>query len=172
VIALKGLDELVRTLNQIGDSGVKKAAKAGINAGLGALAKECRSAINSSSASPEMKAAARKTIGKRLKKLAGEYVGKVGFAVGKSSKAKVTKAKARAGDKSQTGVGISAANIHWPVLGTRERRTNKGYSRGKMPADLKGVIERAVSTAGPAMFEAARAKISTVLAAEAAKARK
>jgi hypothetical protein len=171
---MKGLDRLIATCKAMASTGGPKAMRAGLNAALTVLAKAERQAINASSASPQMKRAARLTIGKRLKREGlskSVFSGKAGFAVGKASKRKREKAIARAGDKSRRGVGISASNIHWPVLGTVERN-NGGHSTGRMPASLKGLVNSAAQGALPAMLEAARAKTQQVLAAEAAKAKK
>ena len=176
---LKGLDRLQRTLTAIGDKASRKAAKAGVNAGLTPLVRAMRSAVNATGASPELKRAARQSLGKRVMKKEGrELSGKAGFGVGKPTKAKKTKAHERSvygqgGAKLVRGVGISAANIHWPVLGTKERRQKKtGHRTGAMPVLLPDVIRSAVATSGSAVLEAARAKITKVLAAEAAKLRK
>ena len=190
--ALAGLDALLAKLEILKTGTLKKATKAGVNAGLGVLAKSMRQAINSSPASPQMKRAARLTIGKRLLAKEGKpAVGKAGFAVGKQSKRKKEKAKARAGDKSRGGVGISASNIHWPTLGTKQRTAGQSRDRagrlerddsrhgsrsgdhshrtGAMPAVLAGVIETAVSSSEAAVLDAARTKIQQVIAADAAK---
>ena len=170
---LKGVDELQWALVSLRDKAAGKAARAGVNAALTPLVRAMRMAINGSSASPELKRAARQTIGKRVKKPSGQVVfGKAGFGVGRQSAIKKLAAHIRAGDKSQRGVGISAANIHWPVLGTEERKTDIGHPTGKMPPQLPHVIQSAVSASSSAMLEAARAKITKVLAAEAAKLRK
>jgi hypothetical protein len=180
--ALKGFDDLVKALATLANKTTKKAAKAGANVGLTVLVKEMRRAVNGSSASPELKRAARKTLAKRLRKKEGkEYSGKAGFAVGKQSKAKGLSAHGRhmvgqggmKGSRTMVGTGLSASNIHWPALGTKGRtQTMTGRETGAMPAILKGVIDRAASTAGPAMLTAARNKIAQVLAADAVKVRK
>jgi hypothetical protein len=208
---LQGFDSMVRKLDTLKDRSAKKVAKAGVNAGLGKLSQEMRRAVNAAPITAEMKKAARATIAKRLNKKEGEpWKGKAGFGVGKRTKAKKDKAAARsdAGAMGATrGVGISAANIHWGVLGTVERKSAphpaplpaaminpnlKGKAResakaevasagsiirtvsatGRMSAVLKGVVQQAVAGAGPAMLEAARKKVTQVLAAEASKLRK
>jgi len=169
---LKGLDKLQRTLNAIGDKASRKAAKAGVNAGMTVLTKHIRQGVNASPVSARLKKAARMTIGKSLKMRGGMPQAKGGFGVGRQSKRRKEKATARAAEKT-AGVGISAANIHWPVLGTKKRTQIKtGKSTGIMPPELKGIVPAAVQTAQGPMLEAARAKITKVLAAEAAKLRK
>lgn len=177
MVGLRGLQELQQALATIKNVAGKKAAKAGINAGLVPLVSAMRAAVNATNASPEMKRAARKTLAKRLQRKGGETIGKAGFGVGKQTAAKTGKASARAalGRKGggRGGVGISAANVHWPIFGTEDRvQTKTGRSTGRMPSQLPGVIAMAASACGPAMLEAAREKITQVLAREAAKAKK
>jgi hypothetical protein len=137
---------------------------------LSPLLSEMRKEINGAPISAELKAATRKTLGKRLKKTGGDdYVGKAGFGVGKASKAKKAKAAKRAGDKSRRGVGVSANNIHWFVLGTAERKTKKGHATGAIEAMLAGFVAKASQSSSSRITEAARKKITQVLAAEAAK---
>lgn len=173
---LQGFDAMVRRLDTLKDKSTVKLGKAGVNAGLGALAKSLRAAVNAAPVSSDMKKAARATISKRLKKKEGQPTsGKAGFAVGKRSKAKKEKAIGRsyAGSLGTArGVGISASNVHWPVFGTQDRRTASGRATGKMPSLLGGLVKQASATAGPAMLEAARKKVTQVLAAEASKLRK
>lgn len=182
---LKGLDALVKTLDGLKDKASKKAARAGVNAGLTVLAKAMRSAVNSSSASPNVKRRARDVIGKRLQKAQGQTTGKAGFGVGKRGKKYTQGLNDYQGAREQAerkGVGISASNIHWFILGTAQRRQinsrrkpNKGGAgrlTGRVQSSLQGVVSSAASSAGPAMLEAARNKITQVLAAEAAKAKK
>jgi hypothetical protein len=190
---LQGLDQLVRAINRLKDKTVQKAARAGINAGLAAMNKAIRSAVNASSASPEMKRAARAAIGKRLLKEAQSrsiIAAKGGFGVGLHGKRKRAKAAARAQDRTRRGVGISASNIHWAVLGTRDRftgtKTVRGNARksvsgrlrytkatgnprhptGSMPAVLAGIIPSVVSSAGPEIMDAVRRKVQDTLAKE------
>jgi hypothetical protein len=181
-MALEGLDELRRTLTNLKDKGVKKAAKAGINAGLQPLISAIRSQVNSAPISADLKKEVRATIGKRLQKVGDDYVGKAGFGVGKSSKSKKVKAATRHGEKG--GVGISSANIHWFVLGTAERFTgskqaggpkhryrkntgNAAHATGKIEPVLAGFVAKAAESAESRITAAAASKISAVLTAEA-----
>lgn len=167
---LRGMDELLAKLNRLKSGTEAKAARAGINAGLTVLTRRMRQSINGCSASPAMKRAARATIGKRLKKNMGKlFVGKAGFAVGKPTEGKKAKAIIRAGDKGRRGVGISAANIHWPALGTAKRITEAGHKTGIMPASLAGVIESTAASSEAEVLAVAAEKVKQVLAADAAK---
>lgn len=191
--ALRGLDELVGTIHNLQNKTAKKSAKAGVNAGLAVLTRSMRSAVMGSSASDAMKKAARQTVAKRLLAKEGRpTVGKAGFGVGKRSAAAKARISAQLGKRGHRGVGISAYNIHWPVLGTqdrfvgieqrRDKKTkqwkparltgNPIHAVGRMPPILKGVVDKAVASAEAAAMEAARKKVEQVLAADAAKARK
>jgi hypothetical protein len=171
---LKGLDKMLRTLNTTKDKTAKKCARAGVSAGLTPLTKAMRAAVNASPASTELKRQARKTIGRSLKKRRGNYSGKAGFGVGKPSKKKNMTAHERyvygqGGAKLASGVGISATNIHWFVLGTDERQTKSGKATGQIKDLLKGVVPSATMSARGAMLQAARKKCTEVLARETAK---
>lgn len=167
---LAGLNSLLATLDRVVGA-QKKAARAGVKAGLVVLSRTVKKAIDGSSASPEVKRAAKRTIGNRLQTRQGKAaVGKAGFAVGKPTKRKREKATERAAS-DRAGVGISSSNVHWFVLGTSERKTERGAGRGKIDPVLDGVIDTAVSLATIPMLAAAKAKVSQVLAREAAKAK-
>ncbi len=115
---------------------------------------------------------ARGSIGKRFSRGGTNVLGrttrplaKVGFAVGKRkarermiSRAVKRHKERHGGVKSKGGVGVSAANIHWFVLGTSERVTKAGRRTGRIsPPPFKGVAKRAAAaSAGPAMAAAVR----------------
>jgi hypothetical protein len=168
---LTGLRQMISNLDMLRNKVGIKAAKAGVLAGLQVLVKNLRSAVNASSASVEMKSAARKTISKSLKKpnVAG-YVGKFGFGVGKQAKGKKAKAKARAGDKTKSGVGISSSNIHWAALGTKKRIQEK-FQRltGAMPAEFKGLIAQVACGSDAEVMVAASTKMQQVIDLEVAR---
>jgi hypothetical protein len=193
-LGLAGLEQLTRALNTLADPSAKKLAKAGVNAGLSPLAQALRAAVDAAPISAELKAAVRKTIGKRLKKKEGEpWTGKVGFAVGARSEQKQESAHERnmrgqGGAHETRGVGVSAADVHWFVLGTEDRWTgiarasfhgqriqirtgNAQHHVGRIEPLLAGLVERALSGCAGEMLEAARNKISEVLESEAARVR-
>jgi len=195
-VELQGLDRMLKVLNTTKDKTVKKMAKAGVNSGLLALTKSMRAAVTAAPVSTAVKRAARKTIGKSMRRYRGGrglIGGKAGFAVGKPTKKKGLTAHERnvygqGGAKLAAGVGLSASNIHWFVLGTKKRYRNggskarlwrnrigrslgmggSGYT-GQIEDVLKGVIPVATASARRPMLEAARAKITQVLARETAK---
>lgn len=173
---ITGDKELIRKFQRLETKGARKAMRAGIGAGMTPIAKALRAAINATAASTELKREARKTVGKKFGKVKGgpakgQIEAKVGYAVGK----KTTKQE-RPGKK---GVGISAANIHWFVLGltktTGTRRLKHGSLRGPKAGHPTGLIEppfagtmqRARAASQDAALAAARAKISQVILLEA-----
>lgn len=156
---LTGLEEVKNKFGDLGKRVAKKAAKAGVNAGLTPLLGAIRRQVNGYPISPELKAAVRKTLGKRLLKKEGqELTGKAGFGVGKQSEGKRRKAQDRAGDDAKRGVGISASNIHWFVLGTQDRYTRQPIKaplpnaqimrglKGQRRAEAKTAVEAAGSS--------------------------
>jgi hypothetical protein len=173
---LQGIDDIVSKLRRLGSSTGEKAGRAGVNAAITVMAKGIRNAINGSSASAAMKRAARTTIGKRVLKGKQQkrISGKVGAGVGKQTKAKKAKAIARSekGKKGggKSGVGISASNIHWPILGTGDRRHDSdGKHTGKMPPVLEGVVEKGITASESAALNAMKNKIADVIARDAAR---
>ena len=173
-----GLDQLMRNMNTLKDKTIKKATRAGINAGLTPLVKTIKHEIDnvsSDQASTSLKRAAKKTIGKRLKKRRGKYHGKAGFAVGKPTKRRKFTARERyqagwGGMKILSGVGISASNIHWFVLGTASRFRRKGAT-GKIKPVFHGIIPMAAISSSGKVAEATKKKTSEVIEREARKMR-
>jgi hypothetical protein len=177
---LLGSKELNRKLKMLAEKSSKKAITAGIRAGMTPIAKAMRAAINSSDASPVVKREARKTIGARFGKTRRitERHAKVGFAVGKRAAAVQSAMKARGKRVAKTGgsrpkgqVGVSAQNIHWFVLGTKERhwKTKTGQSTGEIEDVFRNVTKQALATSAGASIAAARRKITQVIEREARK---
>lgn len=132
---LQGATDLLQRLERLRSVGAPKVARAAVKAGLVPLKKQLRGQINAASVSPEMKRAIRSTLGSRVMADkadgGGQRIGgKVGFGVGKATKTKKEKAHARnmqgqGGGVTGRGVGISAADIHWAILGTQPRTLTK-----------------------------------------------
>lgn len=166
---LQGFDQLLAKLTKLEDKKEKRIARAGVSAGIKALVAAQKAAVNSAPISGALKAAARKAIGKRIVKDQGAIVaGKAGFGVGKSTRKKRESAHQRhmrgqGGAHETKGVGASAANIHWFVLGTQERETAGGHGTGEVPSLLAGAIQTASTGAGEAMINAARDKIKKLI---------
>ena len=169
--AIQGLKALERKLQHLATHGSSRISRAAVTGAAQPLRKAIRRQVNASSASPAMKRAARRTIGSSVKKRGGDYVLKVGLGVGRQSKAKKIAASERADQGG--GVGISATNIHWPVLGTKNRRRKSppGKSTGSTPAVFQGVVEIAVVGAIPAAMRKAGEKARIALIKEAQKRR-
>ena len=184
---IKGLMKLDRRLRHLEKRGARRVAGKGVRAGLMVVGKAMRSAINASDASSELKREARKTIGQRFqRKMAGGLgpSAKVGFSVAKRAKQVAQASAARGKRLGQTkgskgeffrgtgdtrGVGISATNVHWFVLGTTERKHQSGHATGKIDGVFGDVTHQALATSQGAALEAARAKISAEIKREALK---
>jgi len=176
---VEGFIELINNLGDLKDKTIKKAIRAGVNAGLTPLVKAIRSSINAGKYEIDDKKQARRLVGKKLKRVrGGSYRGYAGFAGSKHIKATATtKAKAHArniaGGKGSVGVG--AQNIHWFVLGTKDEYIGPGgqktEGRGVKPV-LKDAVPNGAKKAAPLMLAAARRKIGQVLDREARKMKK
>jgi hypothetical protein len=176
---ITGLRAVERKLNRLATTSSKKATVAGHRASMTTIAKAMRSAVNASDASTFLKREARKSIGARFSKgMAKELtLAKVGFSVGKKAKQVKSAQAARgkrlgAGKGGGRGVGISAANIHWFVLGTKKRRTKSGFGSGEKGtgqiANVFGDVTRlAFAASHRAAVVAARKKIWAVMKKEA-----
>ena len=173
--SIKGLDKLTRDLRQLRDVGCKKAARAGLAAASTQFLKAIRQGVNGVDTSSQMKRAARQSLGRRIAANANEFFAKTGLGVGKRSKkareaAKERHMRGQGGSHEVKGVGISAANIHWATLGTKERYTKKtGKYTGKMPAIFEGVIPKAVAGSIQTAMSAARARVGVVITREMSK---
>jgi hypothetical protein len=182
---LEGVEQLNRKLESLGTTTARRAMRSAVNAALTPIVKAARGRINAASASSELKTEARKYIGKRLKKQFGggarNTEAKAGFAVGMTVKkaAKAQKSKFYRMDNKRKGVGVSAANIHWFVLGTARRRLwtgsargpKAGHSTGQIVPPFAGVMESAVAISQNAALAAARNKLSQILLKEAQRKR-
>lgn len=179
--SLTGDKALDRKLAALGPKTSTKAVTAGVNAGLRAVGKAMRSAVNAADASPNLKREARKTIGSKFSKakrgeVKGRKVAKVGFGVGRT-KAKIARSQTargkrmRAGKTKGRGVGVSAQNIHWFVLGTKERTSKSGKAFGKIDDAFIDVTDMAIASSKQASLAAAKKKIGQVILNEARKRR-
>ena len=81
-------------------------------------------------------------------------------------------------------MGISAADIQWPVLGTQDRFTgaktttnrqgrrytkatgNPVHHTGRMPAVLKGIVPAVAASSGDRILQAVREKVQKTIASE------
>lgn len=168
-----GDKQLDRRLKHLQKKGAKKAVASGMRKGLRVIVKGIKSEI------PANMKDAKKLIGSRFGKTrnsGGELVAKAGAAVGAAGKAGTGKGakfkKKKSKDRSgHSGVGIGARNIHWYILGTKDRRTSKspqrhsstgrytkgksqtgGHSTGRMLPQMPHVVQNGFNkSAGDAM---------------------
>ena len=179
---LDGLEDLMKTINTLADDTAKKLAKATVNGCVSQMAATIRRGVDGSGASIAVKAEARKLVAKRLMRKEGQdTVGKVGFGVGKQNDRRKGAHGVTAHERSQagqgnhgylSGVGMSASNVHWFVLGTVERKTASGHETGRMRSLLAGIIQAAISGGNLPRLTKEQNKLARILAAEARKAAK
>jgi hypothetical protein len=176
-VTVIGALELERKLRHIADQGGKSVSRAAMTGAVAPMKKAIRRSVNTAPVSGAVKRAARATIGSSVKKQVGGYGAKAGFGVGKQTKAKKTKAHERnvygqGGAKIVRGVGLSSANIHWFVLGTKERTVKStGRKVGKIAPELEGLIPVAVNAARGEMISEAARRAAVALKREALKRR-
>ncbi len=192
-IIITGLKAVERKLNRLATTASKKATVSGHRASMTTIAKAMRSAVNQADFSAFvtkeeshtfLKREARKAIGARFSKgVAKELtLAKVGFSVGKRAKQVKSAQAARgkrlgAGKGGGKGVGVSAQNIHWFVLGTKKRFLKKGsaggpkagHPTGRIASVFGGVTRLAFVASHQAAVVAARKKIWAVIKKEALK---
>lgn len=136
--AMEGFEEVERQLMALGDAKViKKLAKAGLTAGQRVVVKAIKAKI------PAKYKDARRTVGQSVKRMKysetpTQFAAKVGFAVGKKMPSREAAAATRAQRRvtGKKGVGVSARNVHWLVLGTKSTSS----------APLHGVVQAGVSS--------------------------
>lgn len=142
-----GIPELDKRLEGLKIAVANRCARAGLTKGARLAAKKIKAEV------PSKDKHLRKAIGSSVKKQKGGpnrgYTqAKAGAAVGRASKATEKKARGNRG-----GVGISAENIHWYILGTQERTVKKtGQRSGKMPANP--IVQRAMASGKSQVIEA------------------
>lgn len=123
-----GHKEIDAALRRLKVGAANKMVRPGLAKAVRLVAKEIKAKIPS-----PYKNAKRAIGGKVDKKGKGnQFRAKAGAAVGMKAE-KVAEQAEKAGKKSR-GVGISARNIHWFVLGTGPRVTKSGQQTGTMPA--------------------------------------
>lgn len=149
--SITGIKELDVAMRNLATNEIKKAARQAINKGIRVLAKSQKSKV------PPRYKHLKKLIGSRFGKAKagsqrGQVQAKAGFGVGKKRTrldketgkrvaSKLTESRKLKDGEKRRGVGISLNNIHWIVLGTKERRHKKsGHKTGKMPPILERII--------------------------------
>lgn len=117
---------------------------AGLRAGVGVISKSIKK---------QFPTKYRKNIGHKVKKKGRLYVAKAGAGVGKKRKPAVERG-------ARPGVGISANNIHWLVMGTGFRFTKNGRATGRMPAAYADAVRAGTMQAMSAAKKAIADKIA------------
>jgi hypothetical protein len=156
-MSLQGQKELDQVLQELYREANKSLVRPAIQKALRVLAKGIKSEV------PPHYKEAKKLIGQRMQRAAERKKfgvgGKAGFGVGRRKKFKAIAKKDRSGRK---GVGLAIENIHWYVLGTKERFIKKGgkngfprkgQSTGKMPPQLDTVVKDGVDKSIPAAIQ-------------------
>ena len=111
----------------------KKIAKRCVMDGLAESEKVVEASI------PSKYAGAKQVFGRRIEtRLSSEEraVGLIGWGVGRG------RMHSSQLHTVSGGVGITANTVHWFILGTKNRRTRKGYNRGSMAPIMPGVFKR------------------------------
>ncbi len=144
-----GLKEIDQALKQLERKAANRIVRAGLRKGARLAAKQIKAKV------PSRYKNIRKSVGFTVRKAKGGpskgiTEAKAGFGVGTASqRAKSIPLSPRARGK-KPGVGISAQNVHWWVLGTDDRYTKKKKPikyRGSMPAQ-KGIPQSAINVGG------------------------
>jgi hypothetical protein len=156
-----GEREILARLKHLDSKGQRKVTRAAIGAGQTVIRKEMRAQI------PPDQKDVRKTVASRYKRKKSTKLmeAKVGIGVGKQ-----TGGRPQLRLATRPGVGISKANVHWWALGTGQRKTKSGESRGSMP-DGPDVVKRAYAASESRAYQAMIAKAREKIQQEAVKTR-
>lgn len=151
---IQGDKKLLRTLKKMRTTAARRVMTAGAAKAAQVLAKAVKAEV------PTRMKEAKKGIGwKRLKKSdAPDGGAKIGSKVGRTGKraAKDNLRLRKKGRNGKTGVGMGAANVHWILLGTKNRKSkNPRRSTGSTPPYMRPVNAIAASKKS-GMFSAFR----------------
>lgn len=148
--SLTGVKELDKALKELADSKIKKVTRSAVGKSLRVLAKGIKKKVP-----PKFKGL-KKAIGSRFSKAKGgiargQVQAKVGIGVGMPRFRKVKgqwvrNKKYSSGKHSSRGVGISAQNAHWFILGTKDRiQKETRKSTGRMPPQVVNLVQDGVA---------------------------
>lgn len=132
---LTGDKELDRKLKRLADKSQKKIVRAIDGAMMTVLLRGVRNAV------PPKQKSAKKALGRKLNKKNKKKnitETKFGFGVGKRTKSKTQRG-------SKPGVGISKENVHWLILGTKNRQRDNGGSTGSSKPTGLGWLKQGVN---------------------------
>lgn len=150
-----GVKELDKQLKKLDRKTNNKVARAALSKGASVGAKAVKKEI------PSLQKSARKAIGHSTKKRSGAVTVAQFGTTGKRT-ASTKKAKSPSG-----GVGISKYNIHWYLMGTKDRYHKNGRFTGRMPAN--DAVASGAKKAKPQIKKAMIERAKAVLAKEVAK---
>ena len=172
-MAVSGVKEIERTLAKLASDGLDKAEKKALGKGVRVIAKGQKDKV------PGRYKHTKRLIGSSVKKArrganVGKYEAKAGFGVGKkrtrldkatgkrvaSKLTESRKGRNKKGRKAK-GVGLSLNNIHWAVLGTKDRAHKSGHKTGKMTRLLDRVVPEGTQAAIPGALSAIGASLKT-----------
>jgi hypothetical protein len=174
VVSLTGVKELDKALKALGDSKIKKVARSAISKAMRVVAKHIKQQI------PPKYKGLKKAIGSRFAKPktgSNKHItmARAGAAVGvkkAQQNAQAEQEKQRRQGQKKPGVGLSAANIHWAILGTGQRKTGTKRKRsrgktigrvstgnpvrptGRMPDILRGIVKQGFAASEGAAMSA------------------
>lgn len=123
VMRLTGDKSLVEMLDTVAPAKARQGMRTGLAKAMRLLAKQMKAQVPTDKKRLKVLIASRAEGTKK-----DAFAAKSGAGVGDAYK-KV----AKRGAKKQ-GVGISGANVHWLMAGTKQRNTKKDSNRGKLPA--------------------------------------
>lgn len=160
-LILTGMDDIDALLKELPVVVANRAARSGLTKGVRLAAKKIRSQI------PSRYKDARKAIGHSVRMdkdgpHKGTTQAKAGTAVGKKKTGRKNLPKSRG--KGQKGIGIHPANLHWFILGTKDRYIRKGVNKGKWTGRMtrtgeplfKNIVRNAVSSSRSEIMEVTR----------------
>lgn len=159
-VDVDGLQSLVSKLEILQKDVAKKVLMAGVRAGLNAIGSQIKKDLD-----PRLTEAKRSVRSKIKIRRKGQVIAKVGFGVGPRNRKRSTTLPRG----SKRGVGIGANNIHWWLIGTKNRYTGRRIGRrtgnpirhrGMMIAQQPGLVNNAV-TRSRSKSEAAVIKSAT-----------
>jgi hypothetical protein len=145
-----GDKELIRSLDKLRDSVARKVMKTAVTKAIRLLAKEMKNAV------PAPYKPAKVLFGSLVSVAShGVLKARAGSAVGDASKKKARRSKG----ENKKGVGISASNIHWLILGTKQRTVKRtqmyrggrlvpvtNWNTGEMPKLMRDVVRQGFNT--------------------------
>lgn len=146
-----GDDELDRRFQDLGDKAMERISRNAVRRGLTVLRQAMQAAVPAAARTPgHQTLTIKKSIGQSLKKtkFTGITEGKAGAAVG-IKQVKALRLAARTGKRR--GVGISANNIHWYIMGTTLRHTGGRNRRGGVKFTGNKVKSTGIMPAHPAI---------------------